>query len=394
MRAPHLSRRVATVAVLAVLVLAVIAYFRRPAVVEVDTAFATRGPMRETVDEDAKTRVRDRFVIAAPVAGHLRRLTVREGSAVRPGQIVGWIEPLPLDETARRQAAARVSAAEAAISEAAARVSQAEVAAAQAHRTLDRAEALLAAGAISPERHEQAALDARARDEELVAAQSRARSAASDLESARATLLAVAPTRVASVAITSPASGRVLRIPEISERVTSAGAPILEVGDASALEIVADVLSTEAVRVRAGQDVDIVAWGGDHPLRACVRSIEPSAFTRVSALGIEEQRVNVIIDFREPVPMLGDGFRVEVRIIVWEAPDVLMVPASAVVQNSDSTWSVFVVEGGRARRRDVKIGHRGSGSDEVLDGITRGAEVILFPSDQVQNGVRVRKRTA
>jgi HlyD family secretion protein len=391
MKRVHPTKRAATVAVLLLGAAAIIAYMRRPAVVEVDTAVAQRMALRQTVDQDGKTRVRDRFVIAAPVAGHLRRLTLREGDLIEPGQVVAWIEPLPLDETTRRQADARVASAEALASEAASRVWQTRGAAAQAHRTLERREALLAAGAVSPESREQAVLEARSADEELAAADARARAAKSDVDAARAALLAAGNHAVA-VAVRSPARGRVLRIPEISARVTSAGTPILELGDAQALEIVADVLSADAVRLCPGQDVDVVEWGGDRPLLGHVRSIEPAAFTRVSALGVDEQRVNVVVDFAEPMSMLGDGFRVEVRIVLWEGRNVLAVPASATFQRGDGAWSVFVVEGGRARRRDVIIGHRTSGGVEILNGIAPGAEVVLFPSDQVRDGARVRQR--
>ena len=390
MRIPHISRRLVTLAVVGSLVVLIAAYLRRPTVIAVNTAAVTRGALRQTVDADAKTRVRDRFVIAAPVAGHLRRLTVREGTLVRAGDTVAWIEPLPLDETTRRQAIARVASAEAEASAATAVVSQAGAAAAQARRNLERRDTLLAAGAVSPEVREQAALEARLRDEELAAAQSRAKAAASDVQSARAALLAVAPSRAASTPIRSPATGSVLRVPEMSERVTNVGAPVLEIGNANSLEIVADILSPDAVRLCEGQNVEIVEWGGDHALHGRVRTIEPSGFTKVSALGVDEQRVNAIIDFVDPAPELGDAFRVEVRVEVWSAPNVLRVPASAAIQAGDGQWSVFVVEDGRARRRAVQIGHRAGGMVEVMGGLSVGTRVIVFPSDQITDGVRVR----
>lgn len=391
MRAPHMSRKAVTLSVAGVCLAAIAVYFARPTVVAVDTATATRGAMRQTVDADAKTRVRDRFVVAAPVSGRLRRLAVREGTLVRAGDTVAWLEPLPLDETTRRQAVARVASAEAAVSQAAALVSQARAAAEQARRNLRRRDTLLAAGAISPEVREQAALESHARDEDLTAAQSRTDAAFHEAEASRAALLALSPSRGGSIPIRSPASGSVLRIPDVSERVTSAGAPLLEIGNANALEIVADVLSTDAVQLCAGQNVDIVEWGGDRPLHGRVRSIEPSAFTKVSALGVEEQRVNVVIDFTEPVPEIGDAFRVEVRIETWTAPNVLRLPASAVIQTGDARWSVFAVENGRARRRTVQIGHRAGGMVEVLGGLEAGAQVIVFPSDEISDGVRVKR---
>jgi HlyD family secretion protein len=180
-----------------------------------------------------------------------------------------------------------------------------------------------------------------------------------------------------------------LRIVETSERVVSASAPIIELGDASALEVVADVLSSDAVRIRPGNIVEIADWGGEHSLTGRVRSIEPSAFTRVSALGVEEQRVNVLVDIIDPPPALGDGFRVEMRATVWESKSVLTIPSSAAFQHA-SGWHVFVVENGRAVRRPVVIGHRTSAMVEVISGLDSGERVILFPSDQIDEGVRVR----
>jgi HlyD family secretion protein len=312
---------------------------------------------------------------------------------IQSGDAIAWIAPLPLDAAARRQAEARLVFAAALASEAVVRVRQAQEAAEQTRRTLKRREALLAAGAISPESREQAVLDSRSRDDESAAAESRARATAAEVEVARAALLGHGPAPATAIAVRSPARGRVLRLPDASERVIAAGAPIVELGDASALEVVADVLSTDAVRVCPGQEVEIAEWGGERPLRGRVRSVEPAAFTRVSALGVDEQRVNVVIDLMEPAEPIGDGYRVEVRIIVWEAPNVLTVPAGALFQSGTETWSVFVVEGGRARQQTVEIGHRTSGAVEVLRGLSVDDRVVLFPSDQVREGTRVRSRS-
>jgi HlyD family secretion protein len=181
----------------------------------------------------------------------------------------------------------------------------------------------------------------------------------------------------------------VLRVPEESERIVTAGAPILELGDTRALEVVTDVLSTDAVRIRPGAEVQVVDWGGDSTLIARVRSVEPAGFTRVSALGVEEQRVNVVADLPEPPAGLGDGFKVEARVVVWRGDSVLTVPASALFQRG-SSWHVFVVEGGRARLRDVTVGHRAIATVEIVRGLAERAEVILFPSDRLEEGTRVR----
>lgn len=382
-------RRIATIAGALVLLSVGVAYALRPEVIDVETGVATRGPMRVTVDEDGRTRVRNRFVIAAPVAGRLQRLTLREGDQVTQGQTIAWIAPLPLDSAAREVASARLRSAQALRSEAASRVAQARVALDQARNTQRRRDALLAAGAISPELREQAAADTRSRAGELAAAIARARAASADVEAARAALLPAGSSAAKSVPVRSPVRGRVLRVPEPSERVIAASTPIVELGDAAALEVVADVLSSDAVRIQPGDAVEIVEWGGDRPLAGRVRSIEPSAFTRVSALGVDEQRVNVIVDLLDRPASLGDGFRVEIRATVWESNDVLAVPASTLFQR-DGKWGVFVVEDERARLRTVEIGHRAGASVEIISGLKAGEPVVLFPSDKVDNGSRVR----
>jgi HlyD family secretion protein len=389
MRIPGGTRRIATIAVALVLLSVGVAYALRPEVIDVETGVATRGPMRVTVDEDGRTRVRNRFVIAAPVAGRLQRLTLREGDEVSKGQIVAWIAPLPLDSAARQVASARLRSAEALRSEAASRVSQARVALDQAQSTQRRRDALLAAGAISPELREQAAADTRSSAGELAAAISRERAANADVGAARAALLPAGSSAAKPVPVPSPVRGRVLRVPEASERVVAASAPIIELGDASALEVIADVLSSDAVRIHPGDAVEIVEWGGDRPLSARVRAIEPSAFTRVSALGVDEQRVNVIVDLVDHPLSLGDGFRVEIRATVWESNDVLVVPASTLFQR-EGGWCVFVVQEKRARLRRVEIGHRTGASVEITRGLEPGERVVLFPSDKVDDGSRIR----
>jgi len=389
MRIPSGTRRIATIAGALVLLSVGVAYALRPEVVDVETGVATRGPLRVTVDEDGRTRVRNRFVIAAPVAGRLQRLTLREGDQVSQGQIVAWIAPLPLDSAARQVATARLRSAEALRSEAASRVSQARVALDQAQNTQRRREALLAAGAISPELREQAAADTRSGAGELAAAISRVRAANADVEAARAALLPAGSSAAKPMPVRSPVRGRVLRVPEPSERVVAASAPIIELGDASALEVIADVLSSDAVRIHPGDAVEIVEWGGDRPLAGRVRSIEPSAFTRVSALGVDEQRVNVIVDLVDRPASLGDGFRVEIRATVWESNDVLVIPASTLFQRGGG-WAVFVVQDKRAHLRRVGIGHRTGASVEITGGLNAGERVVLFPSDKVDDGSRIR----
>ncbi len=387
-----ITRKMTAAGGIGILCVAIVAYLLRPAVIDVDTGVVASGPLRVTVDEDGRTRVRDRFLVTAPVAGRLQRIVLREGNEVRRGDIVAWLAPLPLDAATREQMNAKVLAAEALYREAVVRVSEARTAAEQAHKVAQRRGAVLAIGGISTEEHEQVLLAERARTADLAAAESRARAAAAELKGARAALSpATRAGAQASIPVRSPTAGRVLRIPDQSERVVPAGAPILELGDASGMEVVVDVLSTDAVRVRPGDDVEIVEWGGEQPIHGRVRSIEPSAFTRVSALGVDEQRVNVLIDLPDGPKTLGDGFRVEARMTVWQAAKVNTVPASAVFQRGDG-WRVFMVDHGRARLRPVEIGHRTGASIEIVKGLAPGMKVVLFPSDKIDDGVRIRAR--
>jgi HlyD family secretion protein len=382
-------RRIVTIAVILLLVSAGVAYAFRPEVIDVESALVERAPMRVTVDEDGRTRVRNRFVIAAPVAGKLQRIMLHEGDQVTPRQVVALISPLPLDSSSLRIARARLRSAEAVREEAASRVSQARVALEQSRNTERRREALAVAGAIAPAEREEAATDARIKASELAAALSLAQSASAEIAAARAALLPSDGGSAGTVPVLSPVRGRVLRIPEQSERVVAASSPILELGDAAALEVVSDVLSSDAVRLQPGSRVQIVEWGGDSALEGRVRAVEPSAFTRVSALGVDEQRVNVVVDLMNPPRSLGDGYRVEIRATVWESTDVLTVPSSALFQRSGK-WAVFVADEGRARVRNVSIGHRTGASAEVTAGLNQGERVILFPSDKVVDGSRVQ----
>jgi HlyD family secretion protein len=357
----------------------------RPAPVAVETAGVTRGPMQVTVDEEGETRVRDRYVVAAPVAGRIARIALREGDSVTPGRIVARLSPAPLDARAREAAQARVAVAEDAQRAAAATQAQARAALDQARRTGGRARELAAQGLMAPAEREQAELEESARARELESAEFRARAAAHDVEVARAAALGGGE---GALALRAPVCGQVLRIPETSERVVAAGTPLLELGDCGRLEIVADLLSSDAVKVKAGSPMLIEGWGGG-TLRGRLRAVEPSGFTKVSALGVEEQRVNVIGDFLDPPGALGDRYRVEVRIVVWEGPSVLQVPGSALVRVGDG-WAVFVVAGDRARLRAVTVGHRTAFAAEVLHGVAPGDVVIRYPSDRIADGVSVR----
>jgi HlyD family secretion protein len=275
--------------------------------------------------------------------------------------------------------------------EAATRVVQTKAASAQAARAAERRRALLEVGGVARESVEQYELEARLRAEAAEAAQAAHEAARADVAAARAVLVGAEARDLPLVAVRAPAAGRVLRVPDRSGRIVAAGAPLLELGDAHALEVVVPVLSSDAVKVLPGACAELLEWGGAEPLEGTVREVEPSAFTRVSALGIEEQRVNVVIDVAAPPPTLGDNYRVEARIVVWEAEDVLLAPSSALGQEAGE-WIAFVARDGRAVRRVVRIGERSGLEAQVVAGLAEGEEVVLFPSDLVRDGVRVDTR--
>jgi HlyD family secretion protein len=364
-----------------------LAYTFRPTPIPVEVTAVSRGPLRVTIDEEGRTRVRDRYVVVAPAAGRVARIALDEGAPVTRGLVVARLSAAPLDPRSREQALARVRGAEDAERAAAAAVSEARAALEQAARSRARAESLFAKHLLSLEQREMAALAETTAVRRFEAADFTAQAAAHDVEQARAVVAGAATGGGATLALVSPARGRVLRIPEKSERVVLAGTPLLELGDPTRLEIVVDLLSEDAVKVRPGDRVMVSGWGGDRPLEAHVRVVEPSGFTKVSALGVEEQRVNVIADLDETPPQLGDGYRVETQVVLWEGT-ALKVPSSALFQDGDQ-WRVFLVRDGRARSGVVQVGHRNPFEVEITSGLAAGDLVIRHPTDKLADGVRV-----
>ncbi len=366
----------------------------RPSPVRVEVARARTGPMRVTIDAEGKTRARDRFVVAAPVSGRLARINLRRGDVVRRDEVIARIDPLPmapLDPRQLAEAKARVAAAEQLRHEAGAVVERARADCEQAGRELARAEKLIETGDVSSQDFERIRNAALTCQRQIEAAKYRASAAASEVEVAKAALIAVERAGqsggAATVLVRAPVSGRVLRVIEESERVAPAGAPLVELSNPS-LEIVIEVLSVDAVKVKPGMPALIEGWGGEQALEARVRLVEPSAFTKISALGVEEQRVNVIADFIEPETPLGDGYRVEARIVIWETNEALKAPLNALFR-SGQKWNAFVVENGLAKRRKVEAGHHADFEVEVLSGLREGESVIAHPSNLVADGVRV-----
>jgi len=373
--------------------LGLLAYVLGPVPVPVDTAQAVRGPMQVTIDEDGTTRARDRYTLASPVAGRLSRIQLREGDEVKPLAVIATILPMPIDPREQAQTRAQVDSLEALQKEADAYVARAEADYEQAERELRRYRDLLEKDVVTRQSFEQTQTAERRASKELSAARFKAQSARSEVERARAGLVAVEAPRTPgnAVNIIAPAASRVLQVLEKSERVVTAGTPLVVLSNPRRLEVVVDLLSADAMRVTPGARMILEGWGGPKPLEARVRMVEPYGFTKVSALGIEEQRVNVIGDFVEGSQGLGDGYRVEARIVTWENRDVLKIPASALFRDGDR-WDVFVIEDGRARKRTVGVGHRTGSEAEVTSGLEAGQTVILFPPSTLEEGAQVAPR--
>lgn len=388
--------------VVALLVAAAIAL--RPAPVPADTARAARSGFLVTVDDDGKTRVRERYIVFTPLAGRLERITLDAGDPIVLGEtILAVIEPSDpalLDSRALAEAEARVRAAEAQLQRASAQRVAAVAALEFFQNELVRRTRAGEGGAATEREIEDAALLVTLRTQERRAAEFAEQVAQFEIDQARAALLR---TRAGSdqaggadwrFTIPSPIDGRVLRVLRDSAGLVAAGAPLLEIGDPTDLEFEVDVLSDAAVKIRAGAPVIIERWGGEAPLRGRVRTVEPSGFTKVSALGVEEQRVNVIGDFEDPPaqrPALADGFRIEARIVVDEVENALVAPSGAFFRKGGD-WAVYRVVDGRARLVQVRLGRRNDRDVEVLEGLGENDELVLYPSDRVEEGARLRRR--
>jgi HlyD family secretion protein len=386
---------------LGIVITGAILYAFLPGPVPIEVSAVTSGPLQVTVEEDGKTRVIDRFVVSAPVAGYARRVELEVGDSVKRGQPLVVVEPLRsqvLDPRSRAEAESRVSAAMASLNAAQENERAAATDAEHAAADLARLKPLFESGYASKELFDKAESEARRTAATHRSAQFAVEVARHELEAARTALRYSGAGRSESlpeqVMIRAPVDGSVLKIQHKSEGVVAAGEALVEVGNPRSLEVEADVLSADAVRIKPGARVLFERWGGGVPLEGRVRVIEPVGFTKISALGVEEQRVWVISDFVSPPEQwerLGDGYRVEARFIIWEGDHVLQVPTSALFRHGDG-WAVFVLDGHRARRRPVDLGHRSGLSAEILSGLKAGELVITHPSDAIDDGVRVRVR--
>jgi len=397
-------RRALTTAAAVLLVAAGLAYAFWPRPVFVDLAPVTRGPLQVTVGDEGRTRVRDVYVVSAPVSGRVLRIEAQVGDAVTAGDsVLATVEPTDptfLDRRSQSEAEASAKAAEAAKALAEAELTRVRAELDFARAELHRARSLATRGNISQSALDRAELEYQTRRAGVASAQAALKVRAFELETARARLIVPGGEgdgrRAASccVQVRAPESGRVLRVLHESEGVVTAGTPLIEIGDPRDLEVVVDLLSTDAVKVAEGARAMIEDWGGGPVLGGRVRRVEPYGFTKVSALGIEEQRVNVIIDFIDPPETwraLGHGFRVQVRIVVWQGADVLRLPMSALFREGDD-WAVFVDNDGIARLRRVTIGRANSLQAQVLKGLAEKDRVILHPGDRIADGTRIVRR--
>lgn len=360
----------------------------RPSPLPVETGRATIGPLQVSLQAQGETRSHDRYVITAPVHGRLIRIDLHEGDHVRQGQTLAQLAPSPLGEREKIEQQARIAAAEALEQAAEQQLQHAAAEQQQAERELVRNQKLAQQGFVSAQNLERLKTQATLAAKAVETARYQVRATAADARGARAALLPLPGGRLLD--INAPASGHILQINDKSERVVTAGTPLLTLGNLGQLEIVIDMLSTDAVGVKPGMPVTLDGWGGTTPLRARVRVVEPAAFTKISALGVEEKRTHVIADFIEPPAGLGDGFRVNARVVTWQADKVLKVPTSALFR-CDGQWCVFSVEQQRARLRHVTPGQRTPLESQITRGLKTGDTIIIYPGNELQDGMRIAR---
>ena len=365
-----------------------------------EVAVVARGDLVVTVNEEGMTRVKNRYVIASPVAGQLRRIEWKAGAIVEAGKTALAVLESGgadlLDTRSLAQAEARIRASEAAVAQAQAQRARAGASAKMQRDDFTRQQRLFASGASSRQEIDGAEMRATAAAQEERAAEFAGQIAEFELAQARAVLLrgrpaGLAPSANEPLVITAPVSGRILRVLQESERLVPAGFPLVEIGDPADLEARIEVLSRDGVAIRPGARVKLEQWGGPEPLNALVRLVEPSAFTKISALGVEEQRVFVVVDLTDPLatrPTLGDNFRVEAKIETWSGKGILKVPAGALFQRG-ANWQTFVVEGKSAKLQNVTIGRSNGLETEIVEGLGEGRRIIVYPGDQITDGASI-----
>ena len=379
--------------------LALVAWVLQPRPVVVEMGVAARGVFEQVVADDGRTRVRDRYVVSAPLAARVERITLRAGDAVERGAVVAWLTPVApplLDARTEREMQSRIAAVESIALRARAERQRAEAQRDQARADRDRAARLAAEGFVSPTAREQAELALRTAERGVESAVFAEDAARHDLEQARATLARYQQGGPGEGRwkVVSPVSGSVLKVAQESESVVAMGAPLVEIADPRSLEAIVDILSQEAVAVRPGMPATLDIGQGVAPLAARVRLVEPAAFTKISALGVEEQRVNAVLDFTdslERVQTVGDGFRVDARIVTRRVEDGVKVPVGAIFRDAGG-WALFAIDGSRAVKRPVKVLMRNGVDALVESGIAAGDRVVVYPADSLRDGARVEVR--
>ena len=365
-----------------------ITWILTPAPLRLELIRAEKGALTVSIDNEGIVRVHDAYVVASPIAATIERIMLRTGDTVTRGDVLAWLLPLPVDLQARDQTLARLQAAQARWSETTLQQREAEIHHDLARQELERQKKLVRDYFISAQALDQ--LIAREGTSQTAVSTARARTQAAQAAVAEARAAVSTFTRAAQrkIPVLAPASGRVLSVTQQSERTIGAGLPLMTIGDPGQMEAVVDVLSVDAIKIQPGMRVLLRDWGGDIPLEARVRLVEPVAFTKISALGIEEQRVNVIADPVGSSWPLGDGYRIQARIVLWQQDEVLKLPGSSVFRVGNH-WRIFVAENGRAKERTVTIGQRNRDDVQIISGLREGEQVVRFPSRQVSEGARI-----
>ena len=394
-------KRKVLIGIVGLLVLALLGWAFMPTPAEVEIAAVTQGRFERSVQEDGKTRLRDRYVVSAPLAGRVARILLKQGDTVVRDAAVAtfWpVAPALLDERTRAEQSARIGAMQASVARAQANVGRAGAALDQAQAELKRSEALAQQGFVSPNQNETGRLAVRLREKELESARQEEAAARHELEQSRVALRQfsqITPDgRQRAYEVKAPVSGKVLKVLQQSEGIVMAGTPIMELGDPTQLEVVVDILTEDAAQIKPGTAVQLSNWGGPDVLTGQVRLIEPAAFTKVSALGVEEQRVNAIIDITSPPEKwqaLGDGFKVDVRVLVQVVENAVMIPVSALFPVGARS-GLFVLDKGHARLREIEVAARNGALAWIKTGLTKDTQVIVYPDTKLKDGDRVKTR--
>jgi HlyD family secretion protein len=396
-----LRRKLFVIIIIVAVVLATV-YGFYPKAADVDLVDVTRGPLQVTIEEEGRTRLKDRFVITAPTAGYLERVRAKVGDPVKKGQNVLILEPLrsqALDSRSRAEAAAGATAAEASLNASIERESAAAADADYLEKRLERLKNLYAKGSIAKDQYDQIEAETKKARAGQRSGKAAVEVSRSELARAKAILQDFNTDKRTSgsnkVYVSTPASGSIFRIYKESEGAVNVGEPLMEIGNSKNLEIRVEVLSSDAVKIKKGTVVLIKRWGGEGTLEGVVRVVEPSGFTKISSLGVEEQRVLIIADITSPADIwraLGDGYRLEAHFVVWEGKDILQVPTSSLFRVGKEDWAVFIEEKGKARQRIVKIGQRNGLAVEIISGVREKEKVISHPDDTISEGIRIKTK--